>query len=238
MKSSSWEDFCFRSKLACAYRVAKRHVLKAGFHGEVEWQTRRKLEDISEQDFLREAAWVVLSSGMRESVIRTHFADLDSSFLSFRSASLIDSSRKSCRRQALELFNHRGKVDAILSIARHVSKVGFEEVVRELKIKPIDYLLQFAYLGPATARHLAKNLGVKIVKPDRHLQRVSSFFGYRSPDSMCSAIASIVPDDVSVIDLVIWRFATLDKNYLDFFGLVSAAEDVPELTNSYRAYAT
>jgi hypothetical protein len=228
MKKSSWSDFCFRSKLACAYRVAKRHVLEAGFIGEVEWQAKIKLEDISEEDFLREAAWVIFSSGMRESVIRLHFPNLDYAFLRFRSASLIESSRKACRRQALKFFNHEGKVDAILNIASHIANAGFEEVLDGLKSEPVDYLLKFPYLGPATARHLAKNLGVKIVKPDRHLQRVSSFFGYKTPEMMCSAIASIVPDDISVIDVVIWRFATLDKNYLDFFGLVSSTRGEAE----------
>jgi hypothetical protein len=237
MKTSSWADFCFRSKLACAYQVAKRHVLEAGFHHEIEWQAKRELSCVSEETFLREAAWVIFSSGMRESVIRKRFADLEAAFLNFRSASLMHSNRKLCRLQALRCFNHRGKVSAVLDIASHVAEVGFEKVVEGLQTEPIDYLSQFPYLGPATARHLAKNLGVKTAKPDRHLQRVSSLFGYRSPDVMCSAIASIVSDDVSVIDVVIWRFATLDKNYLEFFGLVFSNETLPEPTKFRHAYA-
>ncbi len=237
MKKSLWADFCFRSKLACAYTVAKRHVLHAGFHDEIEWQAKRDLSDVSEESFLREAAWVIFSSGMRESVIRRHFADIGEAYFKFRSASLIESNRKRCRLRALECFNHRGKVNAVLDVARHVADVGFTQVVDRLKREPIEYLSQFSYLGPATARHLAKNLGMKIAKPDRHLQRVSSLFGYTSPDQMCSAIASIVREDVSVIDLVIWRFATLDKNYLDFFGLVFSNTRISELSKS-RTYET
>lgn len=224
MSITHWADFCFRSRLACAYQIAKRYVLNAGFHDEIEWQSKRELSDISEEGFLREAAWVIFSSGMRESVIRTRFKGLDSAFLNFRSASRIISKRSICRRQALKQFNHRGKVDAVLEIAKHVSNSGFQPVRDGLQTKPVEYLSQFPYLGPATARHLAKNLGVRIAKPDRHLQRISSLFGYESPEVMCAAIATMVPDDVSVIDVVIWRFATIDHNYLDFFRLAFAED--------------
>lgn len=224
MSKTYWADFRFRSRLACAYQVAKRYVLKAGFQDEIEWQSKRDLSDVCEQSFLREAAWVIFSSGMRESVIRSRFTGLDSAFLNFRSANLIMSKRSLCRRQALKQFNHRGKVDAVLEVAEHVSRSGFEPVCHGLRAKPVEYLSQFSYLGPATARHLAKNLGAKIAKPDRHLLRVSSLFGYESPETMCAAIATMVPDDVSVIDVVIWRFATIDNNYLDFFRLAYGQE--------------
>jgi len=36
-------------------------------------------------------------------------------------------------------------------------------------------------------------------------------------DQLCNCIASFVGDDVSKVDTVLWRFATLDRNYLARF---------------------
>ena len=74
-------------------------------------------------------------------------------------------------------------------------------------------------VGASTAFHLAKNLGVPVVKPDRHLLRVSNAAGFESPHDLCAVIADIVGDSVSVVDLVIWRYATLKPSYSSDFVL-------------------
>ena len=73
-------------------------------------------------------------------------------------------------------------------------------------------------MGPVTACHLAKNLGLDVVKPDRHLLRIAAVTGYQSPYEMCCDIAKVTSDKLSVIDLVIWRFATIQRQYLDHFS--------------------
>ena len=74
------------------------------------------------------------------------------------------------------------------------------------------------FMGPATSYHLAKNLGLDVVKPDRHLLRITDVTGYQSPYEMCCDIAKVTSDKLSVIDLVIWRFATIQRQYLDHFS--------------------
>jgi hypothetical protein len=49
---------------------------------------------------------------------------------------------------------------------------------------------------------------------------------------------AIVPDSVSVIGVVMWRFATLDRNHLDFFGMESKMRQVPEAVEAHRVNGT
>jgi hypothetical protein len=64
-----------------------------------------------------------------------------------------------------------------------------------------------------------------VVKPDRHLSRICSLWGYATPLQMCETIAAVVGDKVSVIDTVMWRYATLfsyDKFFHDAESSVPA----------------
>jgi hypothetical protein len=60
-----------------------------------------------------------------------------------------------------------------------------------------------------TTYHLAKNLGVDVVKCDRHLMRLAPILGFHSPEEMCAAIGHQVGEPVSVVDIVLWRYCTL-----------------------------
>jgi len=62
--------------LVSSYVLAKQEVLRAGYVDEVAWQGRARLADVDPVGFLREAAWVVLSAGMAERVVRTKFPAL------------------------------------------------------------------------------------------------------------------------------------------------------------------
>lgn len=217
MKLKEAQDYT--PELTCAYNIAKQAIVRAGFEQEVVWQSTRSLNNLSEQSFLREAAWAILSGGMRESIIKKKFPGISQAFCSWQSADVIVKNVSRCRNEALDCFNHPGKVNAVIEVAQRVVNQGFDQFQNQLRNRPIDFLQEFSYLGPATARHLAKNIGVQVAKPDRHLQRIASIMGYSCAQSMCQSIATAVSDDVAIVDLVIWRYATLDKDYLEFFGM-------------------
>jgi len=200
-----------------SYLLAKLAVVEAGFEHELAWQEQRCVDDVDERFFLREAAWVVLSSGMRESVVRRIFPAVEGSFGQWRSAAWIVAHRKECTGQAQRAFQHARKLEAIVEIARTVACRGLDAVLSDLREQGPDALLGLPYMGPATSRHLAKNLGIDTAKPDRHLVRVAEATGYDSPASLCKFIARMVGDAIAVVDLVIWRFATLSADYLEFF---------------------
>ena len=204
--------------LVDAYIMARDAVIAAGYGWEIDAQKNASLDEITEKDFLQEAAWVILSAGMKESVIRKKFTGLSHAFLYWESASAIAKGKQVCRATALSCFGHKGKIDAILAVADHVAENGFHYVKQSIQERGPQYLQAFPFIGPVTCWHLAKNLGLDVVKPDRHLSRISAVAGFGSPHSLCRAIADLSGERISVIDIVLWRFATLNRQYLSLFG--------------------
>lgn len=200
--------------LVDAYLTAKEYVILNGFAAEIDWQENLRFGHIDEAGFLREAAWVVLSSGMRESVVRSKFALLSEAFRQWKSASEIIRHRATCEAAALVVFAHRPKIMAICEIAKRVGSSGFDKLRELIRLGGVDYLESFPFIGPVTRYHLAKNIGLDVVKPDRHLVRVAHASGFGSPADMCEVISAETGDRLSVVDLVIWRFATLEPAHL------------------------
>ncbi len=205
------------SLLVEGYLVALESVVGAGFAHEIDEQEHRRLEGVTESDVLREAAWVVLCAGMRERVIRDLFPDVSEAFLYWRSAEDIVHARHRCTRRALATFCHRPKIDAIVAIAERVAAVSFESIRSALIRRGVDALQAFPYVGPVTKFHLAKNLGLDVAKPDRHLVRLSHAAGFTDPARLCSAVARATGDRVATVDLVFWRYATINPGYHGLF---------------------
>jgi hypothetical protein len=210
--------------LASAYVKAKLRVLASGYAPEILWQKTLRIQDLTEVDLLRECAWVILSSGMRESVVSKKFPDIGQAFFDWASAQEIVWHRDHCVRTALPFFRHEGKIEAIAQSAQIIYSKGFEVLRDEIVRDPIGTLRQFPYIGPATSFHMAKNIGLPFAKPDRHLCRLAALSGYEEPSDLCSAIAEYIGDPVSVVDIVLWRFAILQPDYLTVF-LCPDAED-------------
>ncbi len=200
------------NQLIDAYITAKEEVLRRGFGEEIAWQESQDFLAVGETDFLREAAWVILNAGMREAVVRDRFPALSTAFANWTSANAIVANEARCRRAALRLFAHEGKIDAILSLSRKVSKEGFDQIKSRIALEGAEYLASFDFIGPVTCYHLAKNLGLDVVKPDRHLVRVARRTGFRTPSDLCRAISVRTGDRLAVVDIVIWRYATLTRD--------------------------
>jgi len=207
-----------QKKIVEAYLKAKESIIKEGFAAEIDWQDEVQFAQIAENDFLRESAWVVLSSGMRETVIRLKFPAISEAFYSWRNARDIVNNSEKCRNQAMKVFRHQKKINAIISIAERIFAHGFEFFKIQIQRTGVTFIQSLPFMGPATSYHLAKNIGLDVVKPDRHLLRVAAAAGFESPKFLCEQISKSVGDRVSVIDLVIWRFATLNANYTEYFA--------------------
>ena len=206
------------SRLADAYRLAKEYVIGQGYGAEIDWQNGVVFDHVTEPIFLAEAAWVVLACGMRESIVRKSFGAVSAAFHGWESAARITHETDSCVAAALSAFNHRGKIAAIATIAAQVDELGFERLKEEIALQGVSRLRKFPYMGPATSYHLAKNLGMDVAKPDRHLLRITQAAGYPCPTSLCRDLSGAVGDRIAVVDLVLWRFATLVPNYLETFS--------------------
>jgi hypothetical protein len=207
---------CVR-RLAKAYYIAKREVLSAGYAPEIDWQYSLSIEGLQEQAFLREAAWVILSCGISERVVRRKFPCVSDAFLNWETAHAIMGRRDLCRFKALGCFNNRRKIDAILSICEFVSSAGFSHTLNMIYSSGTAFLRRFSFIGPATSLHLAKNIGLPFAKPDRHLVRIAQSFGYTCVQQLCRDVSLLTDEPVAVVDIVLWRYATLKKMNVERF---------------------
>jgi hypothetical protein len=214
---------CSEASIARAYLCAKREILSSGYRAEL-LGVERSPADVTEKQFLRELAWVILSSGMAEIVIRNKFADISTSFLEWQSARSISDRAQECVASALRHFRHEGKIRAIASAATTLSAArSFEEFKQEMLCDPIQRLQSFAYIGPTTVFHIAKNIGVRVAKPDRHLTRLARSSGFESVAEFCGTIAGFLGEDIRLVDSVLWRFATLHDDCAAKFSRFMAA---------------
>jgi len=202
------------SELAKRYLMAKRIIIDQGFQNEIIWQYKLSFEDLKETDFLREFAWVVLASGMRERVVRNLFPSISYCFFNWSSAEEIADNADICFNSAIKQFNHRPKIAAIIYAAQKIRDTNFNDFKNQIKRKPIEVLQQFPYIGPITVFHLAKNIGLPVAKPDRHLVRIAHQEGFQDVQDFCKQISQESGDSVPVVDIVLWRFATIEKEYL------------------------
>ena len=203
--------------LVTGYLRARDCVIASGYAHEIDWQDQCCLEQVDEAMFLSETAWVILSSGMRERVVRNRFPAVSEAFLYWSSAAEITRQRGTCVRAALQVFRHPAKIAAIACAARMIASISFDVFRAELQRSGLDLLEQLPFIGPVTRFHLAKNLGMDVVKPDRHLRRLAAAGGFDNPSEMCEIIANITGDRVATVDLVFWRYATLNPEYTRLF---------------------
>lgn len=193
------------------YLKAKREVIEAGFAPGLEWQEARRLETLTAVEFFRESAWVVLSSGLSETVVRRKFPALEAVFHDF-DPSLVCSDN-SARVKAMEVFGHVRKIESVLTIGATVQTLGTEGLLHKLYDRPLEFLQTLPYMGPATSRHLVKNLGMPFAKPDRHLMRIADFVSRDSVQEMCQEISLWLGEPLCMVDTVLWRWATLQPRH-------------------------
>jgi len=135
------------------------------------------LRNVTNQAFLSELAWCIYNAGMKMEVIRKKWPALKEAFMEFDPHGVIYNSAE-CLKAALDTFNHPGKAGAVIAAAFKIIAGNPE---REIGCKLSDmcnlevlvYLQTYPFIGNITKYHLAKNLGFDVVKPDRHLVRLT-----------------------------------------------------------------
>jgi hypothetical protein len=198
-------------ELVRSYLIAKRVVVDGGFAHEIAWQAAAGPARLTAAAFVREAAWVVLSSGMRESIVRALFGRLAQALHDFE-PSAMSADRQGTRAAAVTVFGHEGKINAILDIAITADRLGEDGLREAMHSDPKSFLCSLPYVGPVTWRHLAKNLGVQVAKPDRHLVRVAQATARPSVDHLCEEISAWLGEPVPVVDVVLWRWSVLHSH--------------------------
>ena len=202
------------------YNFAKKIVIDEGYEDEIFWQSNVKFENIDESAFLRDFAWVVLYSGMRERVVRNLFSMISDCFFDWESAEQIVKNEDKCFNGAIKYFNNEPKISAIIDSAHRIETLGFSQIKKLISDNPLETLQSFYYIGPITVYHLAKNIGLPLAKPDRHLTRIANLEGFSDVQKFCNDISKVSGDSVPVVDIVLWRFATIEMDYLNILSSI------------------
>jgi hypothetical protein len=194
------------TRLVDVFREALGCVSRRGYADEVRWARETRLKELTETTFLSQLAWCILNTGMRESVVRAKWDAISDAFFSFSSSEAICSMSAACVHLARRAFNNPPKLEAIAGGARRIRDAGgFRRFRSRLEADPMAELAQFAFIGPVTVFHLARNIGIDCAKPDRHLVRLAAKTGYTDVTSMCSEIATAADERIGVVDVVLWR---------------------------------
>lgn len=204
----------FSDKLIHAYFFAKKYVITKGYGNEIDWQESINYDQLTPQKFMHEISWVIIASGLSDKVVRKIFPIIKNTMFDFESSELICKNKKKCFEKSLKIFNHAGKINAIIYVAEYIQKNSFPFLKNRISEQGISFIQTFPYMGNATAYHLAKNIGLNYAKPDRHLIRITELLGYNTPHELCEEISVKIQEKKSLVDLVLWRYSTLDKNYL------------------------
>lgn len=197
------------SDLVSAYVAAKHEVIAAGYIDEIAWQQHARLIDLDPTTFTREAAWVVLSAGMSTRIVQQRFPQLGAALHQWDPEAIVADPDAADR--AFTLFAHPSKIQAICTIAGAAARLGTAGLLAALDQDPRGFLTTLPYIGPVTWAHLAKNVGVATVKADRHLERLSRACHRAAPHELCEEIASWLDEPMPVVDVVLWRYATLHQ---------------------------
>lgn len=162
-----------------------------------------------------EYTWVVLNSGMRNTVAQK-IMDRVWPVLA-------------ADRPIAPVFGHKGKVSAIERMWS-LRAGWFYEFQRfgvtgnaacdggMVASAVIDWCDSLPWIGKITKYHLAKNLGVDCAKPDRWLVRLADASG-ETVDDLCARLARATGDRVATVDVVLWRACAVGELVVDAAGV-------------------
>jgi len=179
------------------YNFIKDFVIEKGYKQEIEWCSNiPEIEKITKWDFFREYVWVVINSGMKNSVAEKIFNRFwNNGHLNF------------------DAIGHPHKRESIKKVYNRLDRYCSNWKRSKNRLKYIESL---PHIGKITKYHLARNLGLDYAKPDRHLVRISSLFKFNNVQKFCGKISNLSGDKIGLVDLIFWRFATLNDNYINF----------------------
>lgn len=201
-------------KILTLYQFAKDVVLESKYREELDWQDSLDVSQISESDFLREYAWVVLCSGFKESIVRSKFEYISMCFCDWSSSKeIVEKSEVCCKCAADAIGNHK-KLAAIIDTAKEITYVGFDDFIEHIKSDPVPNLQKLSFIGKVTAYHLAKNIGIDVAKPDRHLVRIAKAYDEGDVHSLCKKISDFSGDSIAMVDLILWRYSVMNPSHI------------------------
>lgn len=182
--------------------------LSEAYRRDIEWVDGRRWGDFRQQGpgmFLLEHAYVVLCSGFKNSVVEGFWQDYLRAWRGWEEWQTlpIGAAVQDCN----DIFGNKAKNEAIGAACHRMRLLGWDDVVENIGRTGVDALEAWPWIGPITKFHLGRNIGLDVVKPDRHLVRWAEALGYETPLELCEAIGRLTGERVGTVDVVLWRWA-------------------------------
>ena len=186
------------SKIGQFYTTAKKYCIDHGTSQEIEFVTnnvRKGFESQTADNFFRQYMYVVINSGMKNQIAEDIY--------------------KRAIMNGLTAIGHPGKRKAIQEASANF-RHWFEELKKNDTVEEkLEFLETLPWIGSITKYHLARNLGIDVAKPDRHLVRIARHFAYDDVQKMCKDISEETGDRVGVVDVILWRYCNLNPKYME-----------------------
>jgi hypothetical protein len=165
---------------------------------------------LSAQEFAEECIYVILAGGFRQKIAKRKFGEI---------MSFINSGGKIVEKNLLKIFGNANKIRAIVKIWNN--RESFRDGFYKLKTndEKLNYLGKLPHIGEITKNHLARNLGISIVKYDVWIQRLAIALGKSNLkegfplsedvkklcDKMFAQIEKATGLNKGYIDVVLWK---------------------------------
>lgn len=175
------------------YREIRQRVIDAGYEADITWAESVAFPKDADA-FASEVVFVICNSGMKATVARPIYEKVIDCLWTYTDPATV--------------FNHKLKCRAILDVWRRREQLyGEFESLRDDATR-LAWLGNLDHIGGITKYHLAKNFGLNVAKPDRHLQRIADHAG-TTPQELCERLAKASGDRVGTVDVVLWRASSL-----------------------------
>jgi len=153
----------------------------------------RGTQDLTPDEFFQQYCFVVLCSYWKEQYARKEW-------------------QKYFDTGDFEVISNRKKRAAIFNALPNV-EIWFDRLMKRSDDQhKLEYIRTLPWMGgEALGYHLARNIGIDCVKPDRHLKRLAETFGYSTPQKLCENIREMIggSEKVGTIDLILWRWCNI-----------------------------
>lgn len=159
----------------------------AGFADEdIAWSEHTEPPPTPEH-FASEAIFVICNSGMHNRTAKLIF---DRVFEAIRA-----------QEPVFKALAHKAKASAIETIWRDRQALFDGYFAAQDKLK---FCGDLPCLGPITKYHLAKNLGIDVAKPDRHLVRLAAL-DHETAQALCDRLGRATGLKSCTVDILLWR---------------------------------
>ena len=161
--------------------AALKHDYSDKYHESMEF--KRVLKPANANEFAEEVIYVICASGFKAEIAKA---------ISTRCIAALKKGRS-----ATTVFRHSRAIDQVWQDRKRY----FEEF---RKTKDIDWFETLPFIGPITKKHIAKNCGFNVEKPDVHLVRLAKNWN-TTVDKLCTHLVDQTGYRRAVVDSLLWE---------------------------------